>query len=92
MYSNFNSLCRVILVHKILVCVFNPLCTVDKALERINAALEREEEEKLIFQSLQSKDAKLPFLYPDNMKRYISELRRERKEGIPRNIMVSIIL
>ena len=84
---NFNPLCT---VYEASVCNFNPLCTVDKALERINAALENNEEEKTIFQALQSKEAKLPFLYPDNMKRYISELQMEREEGIPKNILVSI--
>ena len=48
-----------------------------------------DEDKKQTFTTLQSKDAKLPFLYTDSVDKYLSALRRERKDGVPCNVLVS---
>ena len=61
---------------------------VDKALEKINAAIEADDK-KTTFQALQSKDTKLPFLYSDSVDKYWAGLKREKREGVPCNVLVS---
>jgi transposase-like protein len=61
---------------------------VDKALEKVNVAMD-EEDKKQTFTALQSKEAKLPFLYTDSVDKYWNDLRRERKGGVPCNVLVA---
>ncbi|CAI8041069.1 Ras GTPase-activating protein 1 [Geodia barretti] len=60
---------------------------VDKALEKVNVAMD-EEDKKQTFTALQSKEAKLPFLYTDSVDKYWNDLRRDRKGGVPCNVLV----
>ena len=47
------------------------------AIEKINKAMETADKRE-IFQALQSKDAKLPFLYSDRSDKYLAALAEER--------------
>ena len=55
----------------------------------MNSALE-DGDNQSAFKALQTKEMKFPFLYSDHQEKYINALARERQEGIPRNVMVSI--
>ena len=61
---------------------------VDKALDSLNTALDGASNQQ-IFSALQSKEASFPFVYADHQERYVSGLKKERKEGIPKNVLVS---
>ena len=63
---------------------------VDIILEEINKAMAEGDTGKT-FEYLQNKETNLPYLYGDRRDKYIAALKREREEGIPRNVMVGFI-
>ena len=78
--------CSIIIQHVLSIITIS---AVNVALESMNSALE-DGDNRSAFKALQTKEMKFSFLYSDHQEKYINALARERQEGIPRNVMVSI--